>query len=387
MTVIKPKPKVTQRREDTPITSSEYIPPDIIKVMAQQVEESAGAIPQQVKVERSWRETLSTGSLLLDLAISGGKTKYGGLPGGTILEIYGENSSGKTTILGELWGAAQRAKGETKFLEPESKIDVPYLRTFGVDVELKDIIRPATVTEVEYFMIGPLETSGSGKMSSTKRNIEKAWRPNPERVNYAGLDSIASLASEMEMLRGDKMGQKKPKDMSEMFRRISDHIARYNILFACSNQVRVSNDDGVLEPTGGLATSFYTTVRIGLFKGKDLTRDVKLEGQDEKHKDILVYGQEVYFYILKNHLDSPRRKGKLRMIFNYGVDDLGTNLEWLSIHGGLPVLDGKQYAAPFPHALKWCEENNLEHEVREHVVERWRKLEAMRPQRKDKVRF
>jgi recombination protein RecA len=370
-----------------PKPKSEFSPPNIIEVVAYQVEQSAQIPPQQVKKERSWKKTLSTGCLLLDLAISGGKTKYGGIPGGTILEIYGENSSGKTTILGELWGSAQRAGGETKFLEPEAKIDVDYLRTFGIEVKLADIIRPSTVTEVEYFMIGALETTGSGKTASTKRSLDKAWRPEPENINYAGLDSIASLASETEMLRGDKMGQKKPKDMSEMFRRISDHIARYNIIFACSNQVRVNNDNGVLEPTGGVATSFYTTVRIGLFKGKDLTKDAKLEGQEDKHKDVLVYGQDVYFYILKNHLDNPRRKGKLRMIFNYGIDDLGTNLEWLSTHGGVPELAGKKYAAPFPHALKWCEENNLENEVREHVVERWRKLEDQRPTRKNKVRF
>ena len=352
-----------------------------------QIEESANSPPQQAKKELSWRSTLSTGSLLLDLAISGLKTRYGGIPGGVIVEIYGENSSGKTTILGELWGAAQRAGGETKFLEPEAKIDPSYLKTFGIDVAPEDIIRPATVTDVEYFLIGPLVSSGSGAASSVKRDLSKAWRPDPCKINYVGLDSIASLSSETEMLRGDKMGMKKPKDMSEMLRRVSDHIARYNIILAASNQVRVNNEDGRLEPTGGIATSFYTTVRIGLFKGKDLTKDVRLEGQEEKHKDTLVYGQEVYFYVLKNHLDIPRRKGKIRMIFNYGVDDLGSNLEWLSTHGGLPELGGKRYAAPFPHALKWCEENNLEAEVREHVVERWNQLEAMRPVRKEKVRF
>lgn len=347
--------------------------------IASQVEQSVQAPSQLAKQPINWRTTISTGSLILDLAISGLKTRYGGLPGGCIVEIYGENSVGKSTILLELWAACLRAGGQCCYLEPEAKMDASYLRSFGIDVDQEDILHPSTVTDMEYFLIGPLITHGG----TVRRDISKGWRPDPSRINYLGVDSLAAFSSEMEMLQGDKMGMKRAKDFSELFRRISDHVVRYNMLVVCSNQVRVV--DGDFQPTGGLATGFYTTVRIGLRRGKDLVKEVSLPGQDKA--DRLVYGHELYFYVLKNHLDYPHRSGKIRLLYNYGLDDLGSNLEWLQTHGGLPELKGKVYAVAFPYALKWAEENNLEAEVREEVVKRWNDLEALRPVRKEKVRF
>src|SRR5574343_737367 len=351
--------------------------------IAEQIEQSALDAPQLAKQPVNWRTTVSTGALTLDLAISGLKTKYGGLPGGCIVEIYGENSVGKSSLLLELWAACQRAGGECHYLEPEAKMDAAYLRTFGIYVNQEDILHPSTVTDMEYFIIGPLVTSKYGNTTSTKRDLSKAWRPDPKFINYLGVDSLAAFSSEMEMLQGDKMGMKRPKDFSEFFRRVADHVVRHNLLIVCSNQVRVV--DGDFQPTGGMATGFYTTIRIGLRRGKDLVKEVSLPGQEKADK--LVYGHELYFYVLKNHLDYPHRSGKLRLLYNYGLDDLGSNLEWLQTHGGLPELKGKTYAAAFPHALRWCEENSLEVEVREAVVKRWNELEAMRPVRKEKVRF
>lgn len=369
----KPKPKSIQ---------DPAFPTDLGEVVAQ-IEQSSIEPAQLAKQPVNWRRTVTTGALVLDLAISGLKTKYGGLPGGCIVEFYGENSVGKTAFLLELWGSCQRAGGACEFLEPEAKMDASYNAVFGVDTAQEDIRRPSTVAEMEGFIIGPLETVKFGNTSSTKRNLTKAWRPSPEFINYLGVDSLAAFSSEMEMLQGDKMGMKRAKDFSEAFRRIADHISKHNILMACSNQCRISDDS--MEPTGGLAVGYYCTVRIGLMRGKDLSKEVSLPGQTKPDK--LVYGHEIYFYVLKNHLDASKRRGKLRLLYNYGIDDLGSNLEWLQTHGGLPELKGKTYATAFPHALRWCEENGLEAEVREAVVKRWNELEAQRPVRKEKVRF
>ena len=95
-----------------------------------------------------WKQTLSTGSTLLDLAISSGRKYGGGVPGGILIEIYGRSSSGKTSVLSELCGSAQADGGDIMFLDPEARLDEEYARTYGVNLPKNAYHQPDTVVEI-----------------------------------------------------------------------------------------------------------------------------------------------------------------------------------------------------------------------------------------------
>lgn len=366
--------------------------------VARQVVESAQTPPQQAeRFNPRWdMPTISTGSLLLDLAISGLKTRYGGMPwGGGRIEIYGDSGLGKTTIAGELAGAAQRLGGEVFFDDPEYRLEPDYCKKMGVEYTPEKFLYPDTFTQLEESIIGPLKAGAGGKV---KRDMDKAWVPDPDKPNCRCIDSITAVCSKMELEQGDKMGGRRAIDLSTMLRRITRHIRRHNILLVFTNQIRDNMDAGMFGPktksTGGHAPKFYTDIRVELrFRGLIKAGDA-------------ILGKYVEAKVVKSSLDVEYRTATLRMVFNYGLDDLGANVEWLHQQGGLSTLpDGTKaragsyiigdYCIPpnvpggaFRIAIDHIEKNNLEAVIREQVVDTWRKLEAeARPARKDKVRW
>ena len=346
------------------------------KPLPKQIEESAKAAPQQFKEEVSWRETISTGSLLLDLAISGGRTRYGGLPGGIVVEISGPPGSGKTTLLAETVGSAQRAGGEARIKDPEARLDPDYCRLMGVRFDPEQYSQPDTVTDVIEKIIGPLETKGN----KTQRNWDKAWNPDPAHINVEGVDSLAALSTRMEMEQGDKMGQRRAKEFSEGLRVIARHIKQKNILLLCTNQTRTDSDT-----PGGMAIKFYASVRV------------KLSFKDKIKSGDHVVGKLFEAWVAKNSLDIEWRTAPIRLIFGYGIDDLGANLQWLKDQGAFVhptdpakkvgyVLGDKNFQG-LQAAISYAEEQNLEPAIREQVVALWHRLETeARPKRKEKVR-
>ena len=375
------------------------------KPLVQQIEDAAASPPQQAELEDAkkadWRSTISTGSTLLDKAISGGKCRYGGIPGGFIIEVSGPNSSGKTTLLGELWGNAQRARGECRFDDPEHRLDASYCETFGIHVSQEGIEHSETVTDVFDFLIGPVEGKSIGSKSVNKRDHKKAWAPDPSRINFLGVDSLAALASRMEVEQGDKMGQKRAKDFSEGFRVAKGHVSRHNIIMACSNQLRSDMDTGRDKPTGGNAIGFYCSVRISLQVVEILRKEVELGAGGAKRTEKMAYGIKVLATVFKNSLGVPLRQAPLRLIYNYGLDDIGANIQWLRDHGAFDLPDpktgtmkhagsyhvgGKKYLS-LDSAIKAVEDQNLEQVVRDQVVDLWDAIEVqVAPDRKEKVR-
>jgi len=87
---------------------------------------------------------ISTGSTLLDLAISGGRVRGGGLPGGILVEAFGPSGSGKTVLLSEIAGAVQRQNGEIMFADPEARLNKQFAAMFGLDLKDDDYSRPDT---------------------------------------------------------------------------------------------------------------------------------------------------------------------------------------------------------------------------------------------------
>lgn len=380
--------------------------------VAQQVSENAQAPPQQVeKGLTDWTVTASTGSTLLDKAISGLKCKYGGLPGRMIVEISGPPGSGKTTIMAEILGSVQRLGGEIKIDDPEARLDEQYCHKMGVhlpmvkakDKDGSDILipdpeaysQPDTVTDVIEGIVGPLETHGD----KTRRNKAKAWCPDPGFINGRGTDSLASLSTRMEMEQGDKMGQRRAKELSEGMRVIARHIHHHNILLVFTNQLRDNVDGGQWAPKkitpGGNAIPYYSSVRIMLSSMGKLRKDNKSDP----------YGKMIKAEVSKNSKDIEWRSAPIYLIFGYGIDDIRANLQWLKDNGAFDEevenpktgkieikkassyrVGDKKYIS-LALAVAAVEEQNLEQEIKDMVVDLWDILEAeKRPNRKDKVR-
>jgi recombination protein RecA len=365
------------------------------KKLVDQVKEAAGSPPQKHEKQRDWSKVASTGSLLLDLAISGLRCERGGLPGGVIVEISGPPGSGKTTIMAELVGSAQRQGGQVRIKDPEQRLDPPYCKQMGVRFDPSIYSRPDTVTEVIEGMIGPLVV----KDKKTQRDHSQAWTPDPNFLNCDGTDSLAALSTRMEIEQGDKMGQRRAKELSEGMRLIARHIGHHNILTIFTNQLRDNVDGGQFAPKtvtpGGHAIPFYASVRIQL----------RPAGKIQANKDSPILGKMVEAFIGKNSLDIEWRTAPIRLMFGYGIDDVGANLIWLKEHNEMddhPTDPGKKAAGyvigdkyfpanmaggPLSQAIKYVEENNLEDDIRDWVAEAWRKAElTARPPRKEKAR-
>ena len=365
------------------------------KSLTDQIKDSAQAPPQVHDKPLDLGQMVSTGSTLLDLAISGGVAKYGGLPGRVIVQVYGPNSTGKTTLMAEVLGHVQRAGGQYRVRDPEARLNAAYCKTFGVKIGQDDIERTGTINDMFWGLIGPLVTKTTEKTKATKRNKDLAWKPDPKTINMYAVDSLAALASDMEMETGDKMGQKRAKDFGAGFRQVSDHIYDHNIIMFCTDQVRY-REYGDDAPSGGYAAGYYCSLQISLKHKGFLVRKVVLEGMDEKKPEEHNYGINVEAYIKKSSIDRAYRRVPIRIIFNYGIDDIGANLEWLKAHGAMPEPGfriGDQYFAAnikggaLEAAIAWVEAENLEQDIRDWVVEIWGQIEdQVRPNRKPKER-
>jgi RecA/RadA recombinase len=370
----------------------------------EQIQQAAQAPPQLHERPIYFDQVVSTGSTILDLAISGRVTKYGGLPGRIIVQVYGPSGTGKTTLMAETLGHVQRAGGKYRIKDPEARLIPSYCKTFGVHLNQEEIERTGTITDMFETLIGPLVEKATPKGKVTKRDTSLAWTPDPSHINIYGVDALAALASKMEMVQGDKLGQKRAKDFSEGFRQISDHVYNHNILMFCTDQVR-DNIDGYGEkqkPGGGNAVGFYASLRIRLKPMGPLTKEVQLPGMAKP--EIHVYGIEVLAEIRKSSLDRSFRTAPLRLIFNYGYDDIGANLKWLQAHGAMRHPDDptKVYAGyvigdrrfpqntpggAFDAAVRFIENENMEDDIKEWVVELWNEIEdQVAPQRKPKAR-
>ena len=108
----------------------------------------SGSVEKDSELEGNFETIISSGSTLLDLAISGKRIRGGGIPGGILLEAFGPSQSGKTALLSEIAGAIERNGGENQFNDPEARLDKEFVRIFGLHIDKKNYYQPDTVSQL-----------------------------------------------------------------------------------------------------------------------------------------------------------------------------------------------------------------------------------------------
>ncbi len=317
-------------------------------------------------------KVISTGSTLLDLDISGGVKKEGGVPGGILLEVSGESGTGKTGVLAELAGSTQVRGGDVEFADPEARVNEAYIKYYGVNIaEYFNYCRPDTVMEMF--------------------NLMYNWEPKPkikDAINLFGGDSIAALSTEIEMEDQDKMGGKRAKDISAGLRKTCRKIANNNWVIAFSNQLRQDMKTSRYTTPGGMGIPFYASLRIRLTpsnKGSKIEKEVKL-ASGVIVKEII--GIRSDYSIVKSSIDKPFRKGTIYILFNYGIDDVRANLQYIKDMRKDTKYDAftKQYVA-IEDAIKHIEEEDYELKLRHKTIELWNEIQALfKINRKEKQR-
>jgi len=304
---------------------------------------------------------VSTGSTLLDLAISGTRVRGGGIPTGILVEVFGPSGAGKTVLLSEIAGAIKRNKGDVMFHDPEGRLNNQFAKIFDLDIKTIDYAKTNTIPEVFSQIRG--------------------WKPKG-KINGILADSLAALSTEMEMGKdeGDKMGMRRAKEFSEELRKTARILAQSNMLMVCSNQLRV-NVGATYGPKyttpGGEAIGYYASLRLQIkpmLKDSKIKRTEKTNGKDETR----VVGITSEITVMKSSVDKPHRIAPLTVLFDYGIDDIRENLKFVKKYkdSSTYTLNGEKLAVKLERAIEMIEDDNRAKELKEEVIDLWESIEA-----------
>ena len=311
------------------------------------------------KYDGNFEKMISTGSTLLDLAISGGVTRYGGIPSGILAEIFGKSGSGKTVLLCEMAGDVQRKGGQSKFNDPEGRLNKQFAKIFDFKIDPKLYSQPNTIPEV----FEPIRT----------------WEPkDPKVANGIFSDSLTALSTDLEMdnADGDKMGMRRAKEFSEQCRKTCRVLVQKDLLMACSNQIRqTGNQIGEkYKSPGGEAVAFYASLRLKTERIKKLTEKKKIKGKEHQRTYGILTEVEVY----KSSVWKPFRKAHLYIVFDYGIDDIRANLQFVKEVSGASTytIDGNEkLGVSMDDAIAAIEEGDLEQDLKEATIDLWHEVE------------
>lgn len=317
--------------------------------------------PKNKEYDGDFAHRVSTGSTLLDLAISGGRVRGGGLPGGVLVEAFGPSGSGKTVVLCQIAGAVQRQGGSIFFRDPEARLNRQFATMFDLDVDDMEIDNPDTIPEV----FEPI----------------RKWEPEPtDALHGVFVDSLAALSTNLELdgKDGDKMGMRRAKEFSEQLRKTCRAIAEKKFLIVCSNQIRSSGDSSpYAEKTsaaGGYAIGFYASTRLKFGNPKK----IKVTKTINKKEVERVIGVTTEVEVYKNSVWKPYRSAPLTIIFDYGIDNIRENLQYLKKMGGgtTYTLGDIKLGRSLEESIKMIEEDGLEKKLETAVIELWEDIES-----------
>ena len=275
-------------------------------------------------------QVVSTGSLGLDLALG-----VGGLPRGRIVEIFGPESSGKTTLCLETIAQCQKAGGVCAFIDAENAFDPVYARKLGVNVEDLLVSQPDT-GEQALEICDTLVRSGG--------------------VDMVVVDSVAALVpkAEIEGEMGDSHVGLQARLMSQALRKLTGHIKRTNTLVVFINQIRMKIGVMFGSPettTGGNALKFYASVRL----------DIRRTGQIKKGDDVI--GNETKVKVIKNKVAPPFRQAEFDILYGEGVSwegeliDLGVKYDIVEKSGAWYSYNGAKIGQGKDNVRVWLKEN------------------------------
>jgi recombination protein RecA len=269
-----------------------------------------GAVMRLGDTPREAIPAISTGSLGLDIALG-----IGGLPKGRIVEIYGPESSGKTTLTLQTIAECQKAGGTAAFIDAEHALDPVYAGKLGVNVDDLLVSQPDT-GEQALEIADMLVRSGS--------------------VDILVVDSVAALTprAEIEGDMGDTHVGLQARLMSQALRKITGNIKRSNCLVIFINQIRMKIGVMFGNPettTGGNALKFYSSVRL------DIRRIGSVKQGDE------VVGNETRVKVVKNKVSPPFRQAEFQVMYGQGIYHMGEVLD-LGVQEGLVEKSGAWYS-------------------------------------------
>jgi len=291
-------------------------------------------------------ESVSTGSLSLDIALG-----IGGLPRGRVVEIYGPESSGKTTLTLHVIAEMQKLGGTAAFIDAEHALDPSYAKKLGVNTNDLLISQPDT-GEQALEITDMLVRSGS--------------------VDIVVIDSVAALTPKAEIegeMGASHMGLQ-ARLMSQALRKLTSNIKRTNTMVIFINQLRMKIGVMFGNPettTGGNALKFYASVRL----------DIRRIGAIKKGDEVL--GNETRVKVLKNKVAPPFKKAEFQILYNQGISreseviDLGVELGFVEKSGAWYSVDGERIGQGKDNARDYLKEHSemsqmLEEKIREKLL-------------------
>jgi recombination protein RecA len=288
-------------------------------------------------------QVVSTGSLGLDIALG-----VGGLPRGRVVEIYGPESSGKTTLTLQVIAEMQKLGGTAAFIDAEHALDIQYAQKLGVNLQDLLISQPDT-GEQALEIVDSLVRSGS--------------------IDLIVVDSVAALTpkAELEGEMGDSLPGLQARLMSQALRKLTGTIKKTNTMVIFINQIRMKIGVMFGNPettTGGNALKFYASVRL----------DIRRTGSIKKAEEVI--GSETKVKVVKNKVAPPFKTAEFDILYGEGISregeiiDMGVNARILDKSGAWYAYNGEKIGQGKDNAREFLRENpdvsrEIENKVRE----------------------